>query len=288
MFWSGVTVPWLPIRYGGEYNGKVTMTLTPFGPSVQEVPLNRAPLVSVIAQVRFPVVMKIEDSSFVANFQEAIRKDYPILRPERQLGVVIGPGGVQPQDAGTVWRFETKDPDAWQVTLAPTFVALSAKRYTRRSDLLTRLAVVLHALEDWLHPKVCDRIGVRYVDRVTGELLARISKLIRPEMLGIVGDEAALGSAKVVHVLSDTLFQLEDSQLRGRWGRLPAGATYDPGIEPAREPSWVLDLDHYTSQQEDFDLATIGGKAADFCDRIYTFFRWVVTDAFLYEFGAER
>ena len=42
---------------------------------------------------------------------------------------MIGPGGVQPQDVGTVWRFETKDPDAWQVTLAPTFVSLSAKRY---------------------------------------------------------------------------------------------------------------------------------------------------------------
>ena len=76
------------------YTGKVMMTMTPFGPSVQEVPLARAPLVNVIAQVRFPAVMKIEDSAFVANFQEAIRKDYPILRPERQLGVLIGPGWV--------------------------------------------------------------------------------------------------------------------------------------------------------------------------------------------------
>ena len=265
------------------------MTMTPFGPSVQEVPLARAPLVNVIAQVRFPAVMKIEDSAFVANFQEAIRRDYPIMSPARQLGVLIGPGGVQPQDAGTVWRFEAKDPDAWQVTLAPTFVSLSAKRYTRRSDLLARLTVVLHALESWLQPNVFDRIGIRYVDRVTGEQLARISSLVRPEILGVAGHEAALGTAEVVHALSDVLFRLEDSsQLRGRWGRLPAGATYDPGIEPARESSWVLDLDHYTSQPEDFDLATIGGKAADFCDRIYTFFRWAVTDAFLDEFGAER
>ncbi len=266
------------------------MTITtPFGPSVPEVPLTRAPLVNVIAQVRFPAVMKIEDNAFVGNFQEAIRKDYPILRPERQLGVLIGPGGVQPQDAGTVWRFETKDPDAWQVTLTPAFVSLSAKRYTRRSDLLARLTVVLHALEGWLHPNVCDRIGVRYVDRVAGDQLARLAALVRPEVLGVAGDQGLLGDVEVVHALSDTLFQLDDaSQLRGRWGRLPAGATYDPGIEPAREPSWVLDLDHYTSQPEDFDLATIGGKVAEFCDRIYTFFRWAVTPAFLDEFGADR
>lgn len=261
----------------------------PFGPSVQEVLLTRTPLVNVIGQVRFPAVMKIEDNAFVANFQEAIRADYPILRPERQLGVMIGPSGVQPQDAGTVWRFETRDPDTWQVTLAPTFVAVSAKRYTRRSDLLARLTVVLHALEGWLHPNLCDRIGVRYVDRITGDELAQLAELVRPELLGVAGDEALLGNVEVVHALSDTLFRFGDaSQLRGRWGRLPAGATYDPGIEPAGQPSWVLDLDHYTSQPEDFDLAAIGGQIDTFCDRIYTFFRWAVTDAFLDAFGAER
>lgn len=264
--------------------------MTPFGPSVEEVPLPASPLVNVIAQVRFPAVMRIEaDKGFVATFQEAIRQDYPILRAERQLGVMIGPAGVQPQDAGTLWRFETKDPDAWQVTLAPAFVSLSAKRYTRRSDFLARLTVVLHTLEGWLAPNVCDRIGVRYVDRVTGDPLSRLGSLVRSEVLGVAGDALGLGNVEIVHALSDTLFQLEDAtQLRGRWGRLPAGATYDPGIEPAREPSWMLDLDQSTSQAEDFDLAEISGKVALFCDRIYTFFRWAVTDAFLAEFGAER
>ena len=69
-----VTPPLVPNRSLGKYSGKV-MTMTPFGPSVQEVPLTRAPLVNVIAQVRFPAVMKIEaDSGFVATFQELIRK----------------------------------------------------------------------------------------------------------------------------------------------------------------------------------------------------------------------
>ena len=93
----------------------------------------------------------------------------------------------------------------------------------------------------------------------------------------------------VIHSLSDTLFQLEDaSQLRGRWGSLPAGATYDPGIEPASEQSWLLDLDYSTSAPQDFDLAEMSDRVATFCDRIYTFFRWSVTDDFLTAFGAER
>jgi uncharacterized protein (TIGR04255 family) len=264
--------------------------LTPFGSSVEEVPLPSSPLVNVIAQIRFPAVMKIEaDKSFVSTFQEAIRQDYPILRPERQLGVMIGPSGVMPQDAGTVWRFEAQDPDAWQVTLASSFVSLSAKRYTRRSDLLQRLAVLLHALDAWLGPQVCDRIGVRYVDRVTGDHLLHLDRLIRPEVLGLAGDKSEQNGVTVIHSLSDTLFQLEDaSQLRGRWGSLPAGATYDPGIEPASEKSWLLDLDHSTSGPQDFDLATIGERVATFCDRIYTFFRWAVTDDFLSAFGGDR
>lgn len=261
-----------------------------FDSSVQEISLSRAPLVNVIAQIRFPAVMKIQaDSAFVATFQELIRKDYPIMHSERQLGVMIGPGGPQPQDAGTIWRFASRDPDAWQVTLAPSFVSLSAKRYTRRSDFLARLSVVLNALESWLHPDVCDRIGIRYIDRVTGEQLAKLTELIRPEILGVLSSEVTLNGAEVVHALSDTLFKLDDSsQLRGRWGRIPVGATYDAAIEPVREPSWVLDLDRYTSQPEDFDLAAIAARVSDFCEGIYAFFRSTVTDKFLDEFGAAR
>lgn len=279
-----------PISEIGKYIREVSISITPFGPRVPEVPLSRAPLVSVIAQVSFPPVMRIQaDPGFVATFQEAIRNDYPNLRSERQLGVLIDPSGLRPADAGTVWRFEAKDPDAWQVTLAPGFVSLSARRYTSRSDLLTRLAVVLHALEAWLHPTACDRVGVRYVDRVTGDQLARLNMLVRPEILGIASDQTQLRDVQLVHAVSDTLFQLEDSsQLRGRWGSVPATLTYDPGMEPSAQPSWVLDLDHYTARREDFDLAAITGKAALFCERIYTFFRWAVTDAFLDEYGAER
>jgi uncharacterized protein (TIGR04255 family) len=186
---------------------------------VEEVPLRDSPLVGVIAQVRFPAVMSIQpDSSFVAPFQEALRKDYPVLRQERQLQVLIGPSGASPHDAGVILRFEQQDPDAWQVTLAPTFVSLFAKRYTRRSDLLSRLTVVLHALDSWLDPKVCDRVGVRYIDRVTGERLAQLAKMVRSEVLGIKGVPTD-GGVEVVHTLADALFRLSTMRQSRRVGR---------------------------------------------------------------------
>jgi hypothetical protein len=42
-----------------------------------EVPLINAPLVRVIAQVRFPPILSIEQQAFVGSFQEAIRAEYP-------------------------------------------------------------------------------------------------------------------------------------------------------------------------------------------------------------------
>jgi len=127
------------------------------------------------------------------------------------------------------------------------------------------IAVVLHALDSWLDPKVCDRVGVRYIDRATGEHLAQLAKLVRPEVLGIKRIPTG-GGVEVVHTLADALFRLDDaSELRSRWGLLPTGATYDPGIEPAGEQSWVLDLDHYTAQPGDFDLAALSERVSTFC-----------------------
>ena len=43
------------------------------GPSPAEVPLPQAPLVRVIAQVRFPTILSIRNPDQVAAFQETVR-----------------------------------------------------------------------------------------------------------------------------------------------------------------------------------------------------------------------
>src|SRR5690348_14768300 len=64
------------------------------GGSPAEVPLPRAPLVLVVAQVRFPTILAIRNADRVAAFQEAIRRTYPILRQERVAQLVFAvPGG---------------------------------------------------------------------------------------------------------------------------------------------------------------------------------------------------
>jgi uncharacterized protein (TIGR04255 family) len=249
-----------------------------------EVPLPHAPLVRVVAQVRFPPVLSIESRDFVAPFQEAVRERYPILRVERTRGVFLGPGEPTATSPSVIWRFNGLD-EKWRVSLATDFAAIETTAYESRSDLLSRFGAVLQALQTHIAPGVVDRLGVRYIDRIKGDAVAKIGELVRPEVLGVAGTAAASHAS---HALSEVLFDLPDqlSQMRARWGLLPSGSTVDPSaIEPIDEQSWILDLDTFTSRPCSFDTSAILSETRTLAERSYGFFRWVVTDEFLRHFG---
>ncbi|MFB2923297.1 MULTISPECIES: TIGR04255 family protein [Aerosakkonema] len=252
----------------------------------REVPLKEAPLIRVLAQVRFPPILSIQDSSFVAPFQEAIRENYPILDPEQTRGFILGSQGVEQTELTTIWRFRAADGN-WRVSLAPDFVALETISYLSRSDFLKRLENVLIALDVHIKPQIVQRYGLRYIDRLTGSDTKDIPKLVRSEIAGIVATE--LGNY-LHQTIAESLFNLpkEEGQLIARWGLLPADTTIDIAtIEAIAEPSWVLDLDMSISKQQEFSTEALMSEMERFAERIYTFFRWAVTDDFLRRFGGE-
>ena len=254
------------------------------GPPPAEVPLKSAPLVRVIAQVRFPEILAVEQRDFVAPFQEAVRATYPVLRQELTRGVHFSPAGVAPTKPQIAWRFGDVAGD-WRVSLTPEFIALETTKYTSRSDFFGRMRVVLKALDEHLEPKLADRVGVRYIDRITGAAVDDIEKLVRAEVRGITGTAAATHAA---HALSESMFELPDSRGLARWGRLPPGATVDPGaIEPANEKSWILDLDMYSAGPVPFEVERVLAEATRYAERIYAIFRWAVTDDFLRRYGGK-
>jgi uncharacterized protein (TIGR04255 family) len=254
------------------------------GPPPKEVPLPKAPLVRVIAQVRFPLIVSLEKQEFMAPFQESMRSQYPVLRPEQSQGVVLGPQGLVPAQPQKIWRFN-EVAGKWRVSLAPDFIALETTSYSSRQDFFDRLTAVLNALQQHFEPKVVDRVGVRYIDRLVGPALLDIAKLVRPEVLGIL---AAPPGSQVEHMIAESLFSLPESSamLLLRQGRLPKGSTVDPSaIDPIDEPSWILDIDMFRQQSREFVAEQISNEARGFAERIYAFFRWAVTEDFLRFFG---
>lgn len=243
-----------------------------------EVPLPKAPLVRVIARIGFPAIVSIGKTEFIAPFQEALRSVYPVLRPEQTVVFAVGGvGGVPPQ---TTWRFSDVK-GGWRVSLASNFVALETTNYVSRANFVDRLELIAGALAEHIKPQLMDRIGVRYIDRLTGEALRNLSKYIHPEVIGVLATDTA---QHVQHSMTESLFVVPNgnAQLLARWGQLPPNATVDPAaIEPIDEPSWILDLDMFCPESRPFSTRLVLDDYRAYSERIYTFFRWAVTDEFL-------
>lgn len=262
-----------------------SMTDTPFGDPVTSVPLKPHSLVFVVAQIRFPLVVSINEERFVGPFQELIRSDYPELERATEAQVLLGPDGVQKVEGGVVWTFSAAQ-DGWQVALTPSFVALSTPTYTNRDDFLSRLDTLLALTEQWLKPRRVTRFGVRYVDRIDGAKLDRLTEFVRTEVLGPIAVELGEG-ASLRHSITECSYDLEHGNtFRARWGRLPAGASLDPSVPPVKSASWVLDLDAAV-ENVDFDRAELTARAATFGDVIYRYYRWAVTSEFLRAHGGQ-
>ena len=253
-------------------------------PPPPEIPLKNPPLVRVIAQVRFPSVLSVETDKFVAPFQEAVRNSYQELRPEMVRDIRLAPDAAVREEHRNVWRFSSM-PGGWRLSLAQNFLALETTAYASRADFFGRFEEALVALAEHIKPAVIDRLGVRYIDRITGAALNDIAQLVRPEVRGIAGTEAA---KHLQHSVCESRFIVDKAEAVTRWGQLPAHATVDPAaVEPLSVPSWLLDVDMSTSQRTPFSAQDTGARAREFAERIYTIFRWAVTDEFLKHFGGE-
>ena len=243
-------------------------TETPLtGPPPSEVPLENAPLVRVSAQIRYPSISSVAQQGSIDSIQEGLRNDYPVLlRPEE-----------------TSWRF-SDETGAWQVTLAPEFLALETNRYSSRDDFLGRFRQVLTELDTHINPRRVDLLRVRYIDRIVGENLHALPKLVRQEVV----------AADAQHRIVENRFDLPEekgSQLWLRRGQLSARSTVDlaavdlAAVDPVDEPSWVLALDAVRQKSGAFNVETIYSQARMLAERIYSFFRWAVTDEFLRRYG---
>jgi hypothetical protein len=126
------------------------MTTTPprplSGPPPAEVPLPRAPLARVIAQVRFAPILTIRNPDSVAVFQEAVRATYPILSEDRIHQIVMASAGTPDIREGVIWRFTEGEKRQWRASLSVDFIALETSAYVSRQDFLERLGAILVAL----------------------------------------------------------------------------------------------------------------------------------------------
>ena len=154
-----------------------------YGPVPESEKILNTPLTGVLAQVRFIEELKIHDKLVVAQFQDRVRAQYPELSHGQDVVLQVQLDHTR-QEATPIWRFLDAD-SLWRLTLAPTFISLETRAYRSSCDFVSRLAFVISALSETIDSLQVNRIGIRYVDRLAGEIIDEIDRYVRPEILGI-------------------------------------------------------------------------------------------------------
>jgi len=258
----------------------------PFRGVVSEITLPHAPLAKVLAQLRYPRPLDFNEITSIEPASRALASRYPVGRQAKATAVIITSSGLsQEQTAETNWIFEDIDAN-WKVTIADRFVALETIRYSSRDDFTARFTEIVHIISESLRPPVFDRLGIRYINRLEGEDVAKdLPRLVQP--VALAGLAVPHEGIQIEHSLCDSIFVDGNAHLQVRWGWLPAGAAIDLTVSAPAVPYWLLDIDSFTGKGGPFDLSVLDNTVSDLAERAHRFFRWLVTEDFLLRFGGE-
>lgn len=252
----------------------------------KKILLAHAPLELVLVQIRWPELRQMQgDLKDLALQFGSLLADYPIYQEVAEVGYTISPDGIKQEIAGTVFQWSSVD-GAWHVSLGKRFLSLFTTKYETFGALAQRLEPLLQAVAEVLVIPVYERVGVRYVNRLVDEgLVGHLADFIRPELLGYSGLTASSDSVRLARSATQATYEIEEQHLQVRSGIVPPGETVDPAIRPLDRSSWVLDLDAFKEGIEAFSTHEVSNVCSKLSDIAYDFFKLVVTDGFVREFG---
>lgn len=255
------------------------------GDEERKVHIPNAPLALVLAQIRWPEHGRFarDFKSLALDFGDKL-SDFPLYNEITESGIQITPEGVTPIPGETAYQWRTID-DVWTINLTKNFVSIYCIQHKNYgfAELQRYTNLVAELLESSLNVRSIDRVGLRYVNRVSDpSVLQELGSIFSSEVLGYAQLTVLPGVTPVSNI-SQGAYQVEDVLLQARSGMLAPGQTIDPAIPSVNHPSWVLDIDASIEKRRVFypnDLESALGKLAD---TAYDFFKLV-----LYKGGEDR
>lgn len=260
---------------------------------VSQYRLSRPPLAQALAQVRFPLIARLQTFEGVAPLQEALLAEYPYMDKVAEMGMAISigqPAAALQTEATNSWHF--KDDEGRLIVLnANSFTLSFGKQYDGFVDFRDRFTRVLTALKDNFALRKCLQIGVRFVNVVddSGEEAGQWKKIFDRSIVGwpaseIVRDDTRLqGSVSQIQLVSPPVNEFADFpadvQAVIRHGIAPAKSVM-PGIPPIilDDRSFFLDVDIFVAASQDFEISEIVAQLQVMHSQTDRFFRWSLTD----------
>jgi uncharacterized protein (TIGR04255 family) len=151
--------------------------------------------------------------------------------------------------SGAGWQLRSAD-GTWIVALASGHVSLESTDYPGWEEFSSRLSTVVEALTQISRPALDQRIGLRYVDRITetdARTAAEWSAYLQPHVLGFAA-HPQLGT-HVANARQQLLLDLGEGY----------GAVINHGFLPRDDGNldYLLDYDVYREGGRAFDLETL-------------------------------
>ncbi len=246
--------------------------------------LSDAPLILVLAQIRFPPVLKM--SEHIADIQDALRKHgFPGF--EEEQAVVIGPGlsAVAAPRPRSRWIF-TNSERTESVVLTESFLVLETNDYDVFGSFTKKFEGVIEILKKTVDIESTERLGLRYINLLREKEGHSAIELLAEDLRGIQ-DSHYPGVTNLVNVLV--------SQGQTRFGNIVVraiqssdGAILPEDLRSSRldfavklnegELIAFIDIDHYGSIKKSFSTTELDQVLDEMHEVIEGVFRASVTE----------
>ena len=215
-------------------------------------------LMEVVCQLRFPEILTISAHA-PADFQEAIRADYPqyALRQETPAPKITGTPGnltLQNQPSTPNYCFLSAD-GVWRVNLTSKFISLACRKYTCWEDFAAKLDQPLAAFIRIYKPAYFERVGLRYINAFSRKELSLettpFRDLFATPYLGILSDETVAERSCSMVGTDATVALRGGCQVKFHSGI----GMVKRGNEQDKEPKFILDFDLFMASRTPVNLS---------------------------------
>ena len=252
-------------------------------PESDRVVYNENPLVEVICQFRFPIILRIREGK-LAEFQDEIRKDYPVYTEQeplvgvpqqlpKEFAAIIEHINIPMMPPGLIARrFSTNDSQRF-ISLSDQFIALAEEKYEQWESFREEIVKAEGALKHVYEPAFYSRAGLRYRDIISRKRhgLENVAweDLLKPHFIAELGDKTISNS--IVAIQTRAIMKIPD--IPGGQIMLIHGLTKPQGSD---EECYVIDADFSAERREGLD------EPFEILDKFHRLagqlFRWAITE----------
>lgn len=219
--------------------------------------LSKAPLVLVLAQVRFSPLMAMGD--YISKIQDSLRRSgYPVNNTSQVQEISFGPQGPK-SSINWRWEFLSKE-RTHSVVVNEGFAVVQTSAYTDFDEFQKRVLDAVQTISDVVGGLLVTRIGLRYVDLIRPLEGETWDVYVQPGMRGFSGKQYSTPPLQLHQVTGATpAGQMHVRLLQNRKGvflppdLVPEGLAFRIPEQAPNELFTILDIDHFTELSTDFD-----------------------------------